>query len=205
MRDRDFKREIRAAQTREQYRKMRKQVNRRMTLLEKAAAADPLYSNILTYSYKKLQHELTAMGMGNRVAKLPDDFNLKQADKVINVMQDFLSAPTSTKTGTRKVYMQRLHTLNERYGLHMTLKESEWFWNSGIWDKLSNAFGSQTEMRVVAQVKKNAKQIKEQLQNERGRHDIESLKDVDGLDVNAMLDSSARDAIRELAEGFAKK
>lgn len=210
---RSAKREARVKELQAEYRKLAKTANTRMTKLEKLSK-NPEYKAVLGYSYKNAAHDLKALG--TETGRFPQDIakmsaketNIKKLQQYITAAKNFINAPSSTKTGVDRLYGSRAKTLNRKYGTDMTADDMRDFFENSLWEKLSNRLGSQTAMVTMAKIQKNAGQIKQEVARARSKHqriEIDSLKDVDGLDVDAMLKTEDRKVVENLAKIYSSR
>lgn len=202
----------RARELQEEYNRLAKQVNTRMTKLEKLAR-NPEYSVVLSYAYSNLRADMKALGIsGNRfkhnIDKLPPEkVNKRELAKLNNVLRNFLDLPTSTKGGIDKIYNKRAKSLSKRYNADFTADDMKEFFDSGLWKKLSQAYGSDMTMKVIASVQRNAKEITAEIEKARRQHKkitISALKDAEGLNLDIRFTSRDKTIIANLAKMYAK-
>lgn len=203
-------RELRIEQMKAEYRKAAIQANRRMTQLEKLAE-NPEYKAVLGYAYKDVMHELKIRGMdrfSHDIEKLSaSKTDIRNLKALLNVAQEFLNASSSTKGGIDKTYKARADTLNKKYNTDFTGSDMKAFFDSSIWNKLKDKLGSGAAMKTIAQVQKNADQIKQEIQDARKAHnriEFNSLADVEGRNINTELSAHDKQVIGNLAEIYSK-
>lgn len=206
------KRTRRINQMKKEYRKLATTANRRFTLLEKLAE-NPEYSAVLGYAYANAMHDLESLTGQKRFSHGIEKFEAKDVDirkfqALINTAREFVESPTSLKSGVDKIYGKRAKTINKRYGTNMTSDDMKIFFESALWNKLKDRVGSHMAMKVIGRIQKNAKQIISEAKYAKQQHkkiDFESMKDIDGLDVNAMLKGHDKTVVKNLAEIYSKK
>lgn len=198
--------EVRELQT--EYNKLRKTANRRMYRLEKLAE-NPEYKSVLGYAYKNAAYDLQALGAKN-ARRFPadigrmsaNDTDIRKMKAYINTAKEFLSSASSTKRGIKTVYAQRAESLNRSQGTNFTAEDMSTFFNSSMWEKLENKYGSGVAMRAIAKIQKNAKQVVQEIDKARKAHkkiDISALHDVDDLDLSDDLSTADKRVIENIA------
>lgn len=199
-------RELRINDLKAEYHKLATQANRRMTMLEKLSQ-NPDYKAVLGYAYKDVAHELKIRGL-DRFSHDIEKFSASKTDirelkGLINIAEEFLNAPSSLKSGIDAVYRGRADTLNKKYGTDFSGSDMKNFFDSSIWDKLKNKFGSGAAMKTIAAIQKNKDDILQEISDARSAHrriDFSSLTDIDGRDINAELTGSDKRVIENLAK-----
>lgn len=135
-----------------------KQADQRLVRIEKYAK-DPGFENVKNYAYSKAMKELQGFGQSRFNAKIPDpDKDPKLFRAKLATAKDFLTAPTSTKSGIVKVYQNRADTINQKYGTNFDWQDMGDFFESGMFQKLSAIFGSKTVLRAIGAIQ-NAKKV----------------------------------------------
>lgn len=145
-----------------QYRKMMQTVNKRITRLH-SEAKKVGYEEITNYAYKGFSRELQGMGMGKYMSKsMPAD--RKEFRKRMSAMNRFISAPTSSVGGVKKMYEKRAKTMSKKLGLDLTWKDLAKVFETGLWDTLDEAgYGSKSIFRVVAEIHEEKDTLKKKL------------------------------------------
>lgn len=206
------KRAARVKELQAEYQKLAKTANRRMYKLEKLAE-HPDYKAVLGYAYKDVAHELEIRGLGRRfpmsVARMSaNKTDIRALKALINTLQDFLDAPSSTKRGIDKTYSRRAQSLNKQYGTDFTPENMRDFFEASVWKKINDRFGSKTAMRVIGAIQKNADTIIQEVNDARRRHkkiNISSLMDIDGRNINEELTGRDKGIISKLAAIYRDK
>lgn len=166
-----------------EYKKLAKRADQRLVRLEKAAEL-PGYKTATKWAYHRAKHDIEAWA-GHKVAKprfnVAPPKNKQQLQAKIADIKTFLEAPTSTKSGITSVYKARAKTINETYGTKFTWQDMANYYQSGVAQKMSEAFGSDTALQTVAQVQKNKKKIIK---------DIEAAKQTNIVVDNEMIQAT---------------
>lgn len=141
-----------------EYTRMQQQVNKRLQRLEKAAKKAE-FSEILNYSYQGFHRELKALGMGKTMSKsIPAD--RREFRKRMAAMQRFTAMPTSTIKGVKEYYGKRAATISGKIGVDVTWQDMAKIFESGLWDKLKNQYGSKTAWKMIGKVLRDKDAIK---------------------------------------------
>ena len=77
----------------------------------------------------------------------------------IKDIERFLRKPTSTMTGTVKIYKKRTETINSKYGTQFTWQQLADYFESGIPDKANGQYGSKTVLIAIGEIQKNKKEV----------------------------------------------
>lgn len=200
-------REKRVKRMQSEYKKLAATANRRMTLLEKLSQ-NPDYKAVLGYAYKDAAYDLKALGVTkNRfpqdIAKLSaKETDIRHLQAMINTAKEFLESPSSLKSGIDKTYKARAKTLNKKYGTDFTADNMKTFFDSAIFEKMKSRLGSAMAMKVIGKIQKNSEDIINDIKEARMSHKkitFDALSDIDGIDVNGMLDRNDKAVIGNLA------
>lgn len=168
------------------YRRMAKVADQRLVALE-SYVHDKYYGGILNYAYKGAMHDLQKYGNGHRFnTKPPESVNELRAK--IKDIEKFILADTSTKTGIKNTYIKKANIVNATYKTNFTWMDLANYYISGMSDKMDRMFGSKTALKVIGQLQKQPKKIK---------NDILKGKEIK-LDVKPeFLDKTVQDAIKK--------
>lgn len=163
------------------YKKAAKMADQRLVRLEKAAASDPKYENILGYAYKRAQRDVRAWDKRrttrdyekprfNRNMPMRKDSKGKMVPDIAAIrskmtdIERFLLSATSTVKGTEEVYEKRADILNESAGVpkgdagRVTWEDLYNYYasvSSGILTE--KTIGYNTMIRAIASIKKTVK------------------------------------------------
>lgn len=145
-----------------QYRKMMQRVNKRITRLH-TEAKKAGYEEITNYAYKGFSRELQGMGMGKYMSKsMPE--NRREFRKRMSAMNRFISAPTSSVGGVKKMYEKRAKTMSMKLGLDLNWKDLAKVFETGLWESLDEAgYGSKSIFKVVAEIHEERDKLREKL------------------------------------------
>lgn len=136
------------------FKKLAKRADQRLVNLEKLAAKDENYKNVLKYSYAKAMHDIA--GRTGKRDKLR--FNKGIPTTVVGLqarirdVEDFLASQTSTKKGIDAVYKKRADTLNKMYNMNYTWQDLANFFESKTFEKLSEKYGYNTIFRTISKL-----------------------------------------------------
>lgn len=163
-----------------EYNKLAKKADRRMRQLERYSR-DPKFESILNYAYRAAKADIeswTPPGTKERSPRwqrnTPLDTNSLKAK--IKDIEKFLKKPTSTLTGTIKIYKKRTETINKKYGTSFTWEQLADYFETGFADKSSDKYGSKTTLIAIGQIQKNKKEVLQALADNSQMH--MQIKDV---------------------------
>ena len=129
-----------------------KQADQRMVRNEKLAKEQG-FEHVLSYAYAKAQKELAGYGQSRFNAKIPDpDKDPKLFRAKLAIAKEYLTAPTSTKSGIVNVYQNKADVINQKYGTNFNWQDMGDFFESGQFQKLSAQYGSKTVMRAIGSI-----------------------------------------------------
>lgn len=78
-------------------------------------------------------------------------------------IKSFIEAPTSTTLGIRRVYKERVKTINEEYGTNFNWKTFGDFLNSSMWKKADRHFDSGTVLEAIGKIQEKKSDIVKQM------------------------------------------
>ena len=145
------------------YRRLAKTADQRLVRLE-SYEHDQAFKPATKWAYSKAMRDIHKWS-GETASR----FNVTppaDREKLIAKIQDiraFIESPTSTKKGITDVYKKRANTINARYGTDFTWQQLAKYYTSGqasLWD---SKFGSKTALKTIAQIQKNKKKLKEDI------------------------------------------
>lgn len=141
----------------EYYKRLAKQADKRMRRIEELATQKG-FENIEKWAYANAIQKMKELGLGERWEKAPvkvdGKIDLRELNKRITGVTQFLEMPTSTKSGIMHGYDVRTKTINEKYGTNFSWEDIAKFYESSLWDKLDSKFASDSAMRVYAIIQK---------------------------------------------------
>ena len=192
-----------------EYRRLAKRADQRLVRLEQAAAGKPGYESVLQYSYRKAQRNIRAWS-GTKPDGRPGRFNTKapadtnQLKAKIRDIKEFLSSASSTIGATKEtkgiegIYKQRADTLNEKYGTDFTWQDLAKFFESGLNEKLSNQYASDSKMEIIASLQANKEQIEAAIKSGSEVH-IQTDDDVLEFMINEVIGEYGSDILKALS------
>lgn len=146
------------------YVRLAKQADQRLVRLEKLSE-EKGYEAVTSYAYATAMNDLKNFGQTRFNAKVPDPSTEEGAylfREKLAAVKEFLRAPSSTKSGIKSVYADKVNTINERYGTDFTWEDMADFFNTGYAQKLFNELkASKTIMKAIGVIQHNLKEIKE--------------------------------------------
>ena len=86
--------------------------------------------------------------------------NIGELRKRVREVESFLGNVTSTPGGVRKVSKKIARTIKERYGLDLSPDQVAQTFDSGLWQKLNERYGSSTAVQILAETQKSAGNMK---------------------------------------------
>lgn len=160
-----------------QYNKLAKKADRRMRELERFSRNEE-FKSILNYAYRTAVRDITQWtppGRRTKTYKWDEDTYYEGPEKPrwqrdtpmdtnslkakIKDIERFLRKPTSTMTGTVKIYKKRTETINKKYGTQFTWQQLADYFESGIPDKANGQYGSKTVLIAIGEIQKNKKEV----------------------------------------------
>lgn len=179
-----------------EYNKLAKKADRRMRELERFSRYEE-FEGILNYAYrgaKKAIAKYTPPGYEDKQPRwqrnAPLDTRTLQAK--IKDIENFLNKPTSTVTGTIKIYKKRTATINKKYGTKFTWQQlANYFETGGLSEKGSDKYGSKTLLKSIGEIQANKKQAL----------DIIEGKSQDHIQID---DIKVEYTVNELLKGYGK-
>lgn len=150
----------------DEYKKMARLADDRLRSLEKAALSRSGFEHATDYAYKKAQKDIanrfgTPYNGKYRFNKLlPKSYSKSQIRAAMNDIKDFLSKPSSSVAGIKKVYQKRVNTINKKYGLNMTVSDMDKLFKNNTWDKITSRYASETAWKKIADRVKKTEKVK---------------------------------------------
>ena len=159
------------------YRTLAKAADQRLVRLE-AYQHDKGFKPATEWAYARAQRDIQAWSgaEANRFNTAPPASKVDLVAK-INDIKHFLQSPTSTKQGIIDVYVKRANSLNET----MRAKDKNWkdlswkdlaqYFDSALHDKLDKQYGSKTMFKAINKIKRNEKQIAQDIKDKKDVHE----------------------------------
>lgn len=186
-----------------EYRKLADRADKRMLRLERLAKADPDFSNVKDFAYKKAQEDAIKWGSkataekGARFAinppKTAREINAKMKD-----IRAFLDRPTSTKTGIVKTYKKRADSLNKllpKGAEKLTWQEYRKCFKLANAKNMDSRFGYRTLTKAFSVAKKLTKKAWEEKDKEALQKILDARK---GKDVQLTKNNVVNEALKML-------
>ena len=139
------------------YRRIAKVADQRLVRLE-ALAQESGYGNATQWAYKRAQRDIeTWSGEGAKRFNTKPPSNVNQLKAKINDIKAFLGSESSTKSGIKSTYNQRLNTINRKYGTSYQTDDLQKLFSSSLWKKLeTKGIDSDTVMKAIGYIETNA-------------------------------------------------
>ena len=157
------------------YRTLAKSADQRLVRLEKYAS-EPNMKNATTYAYARAARDIESWSVvgsqarGKSINQEKPRFNtaapLTKSGLLAKIrdIQTFLTAPTSTKAGIKKVYQKRADTINRKYGTNFTWQELGDFFESDFYNNMDSRYASNTILESVGEIQKHKEVVEKMLQ-----------------------------------------
>ena len=145
------------------YNKLAKKADRRMRELERFSRY-PEFKSILNYAYRMAKRDIQAWTPpGAKSDQKPrwqrnTPMDTRSLQAKIKDIEKFLRKPTSTMTGTKKIYMKRTETINKKYGTDFTWQSLADYFETGMAEKGEN-YGSKTMLKAIGVIQKNKEEV----------------------------------------------
>ena len=158
------------------YKTLAKSADQRLVRLE-SYQHDKAFKTATQWAYKRAMHDIEQWS-GAEAKRFNTAPPASETD-LISKIQDikhFLESPTSTKTGIINVYQKRAKTLNEtmraknKNWKDLTWKDMAQYFDSALYKKLDEEYGSKTKIKIFASLKKNKKDILEDIKENKDQH-----------------------------------
>lgn len=152
------------------YRRLAKTADQRLVRLE-SYSHDEYFSTATQWAYAKAQKDIGKWS-GPEATRFNTNPPKNNEDMIakINDMRSFLEAPSSTKKGIIDIYKKRADTFNKGrinekgekkggFGTEFTWQDIAQYYESGLAQKWTDKFGSETALKTIAVIQKNRKKI----------------------------------------------
>ena len=176
-----------------EYNQLAKAMDQRLVRLEQASK-EKGFSSVLNFAYQKAMKSIEKWsGPGaNRFNRNTPKTAQGLRGKISDMLR-FKEYKSSTKAGIKRTYKDVAKTTNNKYGTNLKWDKLEDLYTSSEWEWLKNKFGSDTAMKIIAQIENNrvyiTKMIEEhqqvdfQLENNKVNDGIIEALDKYGLDL----------------------
>ena len=175
-------------------RRIAKVADQRLVRLEKLADQAG-YGNATQWAYKRAMRDI-AQWSGESATR----FNTKPPEKAhqlqakINDIKTFLGSESSTKSGIKATYQQRINTLNTKYGTKYQTDDLQKLFSSSLWKKMeTKGYDSDTIMKAIGYIQNKAsdEDVLKGLQAEARKR-----KNVPEFTGDPFIDEAVRDMLR---------
>lgn len=174
-----------------EYRREAKKADQRLVRLERLSEQEH-FKGVKQMAYARAQRDIKQWS-GESATR----FNTKAPETVQGLkakLQDikfFLyESKTSRKSDIIKYYKERQQTVLEKYGLNMSWQDAAKYYEQNINEKFDSKYGSQTALVAMAVIKKNKKQI---------QNDITRAKHVRMVE-DKVVDRAVKDMLKNYSD-----
>ena len=94
-----------------------------------------------------------------RIASNFDEYVLQKKEQQVSALIRFLNSPTYSKKRIEAMYIKAVETINEKYGTNFTWLEWHKFLEDEKFHKLSQLYGSERVLEIVASFQKGKKEL----------------------------------------------
>lgn len=191
------------------YKTLAKTADQRLVRLEQYAE-EANFQNATQYAYARARRDIESWAItasqkrGYSIQQENPRFNTAPPVTKSGVMakikdiQTFLSAPTSTKTGIKEIYLKRAQTINEKYGTNFTWEDIGSFFDSTMYNSLDNKYDSATIVEAWGVIQNNKKLVNK-IMKEKDKH----IKVKDRTKIESgdpMLDKAVYDIVNHYSK-----
>ena len=180
------------------YRRIAKVADQRLGRLE-ALAQESGYGNATQWAYKRAQRDIeTWSGEGAKRFNTKPPENVNQLRAKINDIKAFLGSESSTKSGIKATYNQRVKSINEKYGTSYQTDDLQKLFSSSLWKKLeTKGIDSDTIMKAIGYIKNKTADDDEILKGLQAQ--ARKRKEVPEFTGDPFVDDVVRDILRSKA------
>ena len=183
------------------YKRLAKTADQRLVRLE-GYRHEEYFKNADKWSYTKAMRDIKRWS-GDEATRFNTKMPEKKEDVLAKIsdMRSFIESPTSTKKGILDIYKKRAETFNREtpradasgkkrggFGTKFTWQDIAKYYESGLAQKWSDKFGSDTALRTIAVIQKNKKKIQKA---------IETGRKVDVRVEDKILNETVNQAIKD--------
>lgn len=148
------------------YKKIAKTADSRLLRLEKMADSEEDFKVANKWAYSAAMRDIHKWSgeAAKRFNTAPPP-NKRDLQKKIVEIENFLNAPTSTKSGIKQSYQKKSDTYKEKYGINLTWSQVGDFFESVGYKKLDEkGYGSKTILISIGYMQKYGDAIKDMLE-----------------------------------------
>lgn len=176
------------------YRTLAKSADQRLVRLE-GYQHDKGFEVATKWAYSRAMHDIKQWSgeEANRFNTAPPASKTDLLSKIEDI-KHFLESPTSTKKGIINVYKKKADSLNKTMRKNnpswkdLTWKELAQYFDSALYEKIDERYGSKTKFKIYNTLKKNKKQIVD---------DIEEKKDIHLKVEDKILDKTIQNVLKQ--------
>lgn len=141
------------------YKSIAKAADQRLVNLERLSQKKG-YSEVKEWAYANAMRDIRgSFGEGAKRFNRVQPNNLNSIYKNINRVLNFLEAPTSSKQGIDEIYEKRAGTIKTKYGVDMSWSKTATVFDTLLWKKVGQKYGSATALKSFGIIQANKKKI----------------------------------------------
>lgn len=174
-----------------EYRREAKKADQRLVRLERLSEQEH-FKGVKKMAYARAQRDIkqwSGEGASRFNTKPPETVQGLKA-KLQDIKFFLYESKTSRKSDIIKYYKERQQTVLEKYGLNMSWQDAAKYYEQNINEKFDSKYGSQTALVAMAVIKKNKKQI---------QNDITRAKHVRMVE-DKVVDRAVKDMLENYSE-----
>lgn len=142
-----------------EYKRLAWNADKKLQRLEKQATKEK-QGAFLKFAYARAMEDIRHWsGEGHKRFGTKPPRTTQQLIAKMKDIKNFIEAPTSTTIGIRRVYKERVDTINAEYGTNFDWKSFGDFLNSSIWKKTDRHYDSGTVLEAIGVIQKKKKEI----------------------------------------------
>ena len=179
-----------------EYRRLAKKADQRLVRIERASGnrspikgegAKPGMENLTNYAYRKAILDARQWGSKSEKPRFniaPPKGKNARADMLklqakIQDIKDFLEKPTSTVSGTKRVYERRAKGLSEQWGIDMSWQDIKQVTDSALFEKLEAKQDRYIVLKTLGKIEENKDSVEKRLMG---------IKDENGQIIHIKVD-----------------
>ena len=129
------------------------------------------------WAYSRAMHDIQVWSgsEANRFNTAPPKSKVDLISKIQDI-RHFLESPTSTKKGIITVFKKKADSLNKTMRknnpgwTNLSWQDMAQYFDSALYDKIDQEYGSKTKFNIIASLKKDKKQILEDINEKKSQH-----------------------------------
>ena len=159
-----------------EYNRLAKKADRMMRELERFSRYEE-FQDITKFAYRVAKKDIekwNPAGMKDRPPRWQRALPKNEEGKIdtrslkgkIKDIEKFISMPSATITGIKRIYMKRAKTLNKEYGTDFTWQEmAKFFEEGGLFEKGASEYGSLTILVAYGKIQHNKNKALEKIKD----------------------------------------